>query len=191
LSWREFIASLVHALAWPIALVIVALIFRRQVVALLEAPLKRLKAGPGGVELEYWERAAEQVSENVRVPKEAAPQLLDEEAAAWLTLADSAPGEVVLRTFQAVERELRAIADRSDIVVPTQLPTAALTDLLTTLRLITPESAKAVDGLRELRNVVAHTSDQVTHERAKEYVVLGSAVLYALRNPPAAITADR
>ena len=48
---KQFIASLVSSAAWPLAAFCVALLFRRQLAALLAAPVKRLKAGP--VELEF------------------------------------------------------------------------------------------------------------------------------------------
>jgi hypothetical protein len=48
---KQFIASVVGSLAWPGAVVVIALLFRRQLAALLASPVKRLKAGP--VELEF------------------------------------------------------------------------------------------------------------------------------------------
>lgn len=56
MNWREFVASLVGSVAWPLAAVIALALFRRQVTALLEAPLRRLKAAP--FELS-WQRAVE------------------------------------------------------------------------------------------------------------------------------------
>jgi hypothetical protein len=46
-SWLAFIASVVHSLAWPAAVVIVVLRFRRQIGGLLVEQLTRLKAGLG------------------------------------------------------------------------------------------------------------------------------------------------
>jgi hypothetical protein len=48
---EQFIASLVHALAWPGAVVLLALGFRKQIAKLLAKPVRRLRAGP--VELEF------------------------------------------------------------------------------------------------------------------------------------------
>jgi hypothetical protein len=45
-SWREFVASLVGSLARPLAAVVALAVFRRQVAALLEAPLSRPEGGP-------------------------------------------------------------------------------------------------------------------------------------------------
>jgi uncharacterized phage-associated protein len=51
MSWREFVASLVSSLAWPLSLATIAWLLRRQLAALLDGPVKRWKAGP--VEIEY------------------------------------------------------------------------------------------------------------------------------------------
>jgi hypothetical protein len=50
---KQFIASLVSSLAWPAAVLGIVLLFRKQLADLLTGPLRRLKAGPGGVELEF------------------------------------------------------------------------------------------------------------------------------------------
>ena len=54
MSGREFIASLIESLGWPVAVVALALLFRSKIADLLPSrEVKRLKAGP--FELE-WER---------------------------------------------------------------------------------------------------------------------------------------
>jgi hypothetical protein len=50
-STEQFIASLVQSLAWPAALVLVAVVFRVQLRRLLTGQLRRLKAGP--IEAEF------------------------------------------------------------------------------------------------------------------------------------------
>jgi hypothetical protein len=46
MSGFEFAASLVGSLAWPIVVLTVAVLFRRQLSALLARPFSSLKAGP-------------------------------------------------------------------------------------------------------------------------------------------------
>lgn len=44
MSWLEFFATIIGSLAWPVAAVIVAVLFRKQLRALLGGPPSRLRA---------------------------------------------------------------------------------------------------------------------------------------------------
>ena len=52
MSWREFVASLVDSLAWPVAVVVLVTLLRSQLAALLKSvgPLRWLRVGPAGAE---------------------------------------------------------------------------------------------------------------------------------------------
>jgi hypothetical protein len=53
------------------------------------------------------------------------------------------------------------------------------------LGLIAPETLNAFEGLTVLRNLVAHgRSDEVTEDRARDYLALVDALLYAIRQGP-------
>lgn len=54
-------ASLVRSLAWPIAAVVIIVVLRAPLARALSGPVKRWKAGPSGVEIEYWEQAIDEV----------------------------------------------------------------------------------------------------------------------------------
>jgi hypothetical protein len=55
-----------------------------------------------------------------------------------------------------------------------------------------PVTLNSIDGLAVLRNLAAHgRSDGTSTERARDYVSLADAVLYALRAKAASSTADR
>lgn len=56
MSWKDFISSLVDSLAWPVSVVGLLLVFRRQLRGLLDGPIKRLRVG--AFEVERWEGAA-------------------------------------------------------------------------------------------------------------------------------------
>ena len=52
-------------------------------------------------------------------------------------------------------------------------------------KLLSDETLKAVEGLSVLRNLAAHTvNDTIGAERARDYLALADAVLYALRAKP-------
>jgi hypothetical protein len=67
---KQFIASLVSSAAWPVAVFGVALLFRKQIAAIIAVPVKRLKAGP--VELEF-ERVLPDVQAKLAEEAEEAP----------------------------------------------------------------------------------------------------------------------
>ena len=46
MDWLQFISSLVGSLAWPIAVLTIAIVFRKTLRTALARPLKRVKAGP-------------------------------------------------------------------------------------------------------------------------------------------------
>lgn len=179
---------MVDSLAWPASAVVIVALLRRQLAALLQSPLSRLRAGP--VELE-WVREAEKVGENVAALNVLpAATMEDPETDRLAELADSAPVIAVLQGFALVERELRAIAELAGSLGPvvppgrrTGTPVGSLADILARHELISEETAAAVRGLSTLRNLAAHdtgSGTSVTVERAREYIALVEAVLFAL-----------
>jgi hypothetical protein len=53
------------------------------------------------------------------------------------------------------------------------------------LRVITPETAHAIEGMAVLRNLVAHGREGTTDpQRVREYLALADAVLFSLRDQP-------
>ena len=128
MSWLEFISSMTGALAWPPIVAIVLSSFRKAITRLLP-DLRRLKAGPTGVEME-WERMLEEVREEPETSEairplgpEAAEARMDEEAASTAQAdreADSrrfleeieeqaivSPSAAVLEAYRRLEAVLR------------------------------------------------------------------------------------
>lgn len=98
----------------------------------------------------------------------------------WAMVAEH-PAAAIIEAFSRVEGALHAkMLDSS--------PTTPLIQLVGTAlerKLITDETARAIDGLCIMRNLAAHgRADELTEERAHEYLVLVDAVLYAMGNKP-------
>jgi hypothetical protein len=76
LSWREFISSLAGSLAWPIALCLIAIIFRQQIRHLLTGNhnVKRIKAGL--IKWQYWDQTTSKSIQELSHPR---PESEDEE----------------------------------------------------------------------------------------------------------------
>lgn len=188
MSWREFVASLVSSLAWPLSLATIAWLLRRQLAALLDGPIKRWKAGP--VEIEYWAEETAEVAESVGVldaVKASHTQPADDELAQLAELAERTPVLAVIEGYRLVEREVRRIGMDGNIDGAEDAPLSELVPAEVDAGLVTPETLNAVRGLTALRNLAAHgpaAEATTTVERAREYVVLVQAVLFALSRPP-------
>lgn len=188
MSWREFVASLVSSLAWPLSVATIAWLLRRQLAALLDGPVKRWKAGP--VEIEYWAEETADVAESVDVldaVKASRAEPPDDELARLAELAERTPALAVIQGYRLVEREVRRIGAENDIEGAKNAPLNKLLATEVDAGLITPETLNAVRGLTALRNLAAHgpaPETTTTVERAREYVVLVQAVLFALSRPP-------
>jgi len=179
----EFVASLVGSLAWPAAVVVAVLILRAPLARALSGPVKRWKAGPSGVEVEYhWQETIDETRAELEQSPEAAqllaaPPGLDDDLA---RLVEVSPRAAVMEAFARVERGLRtAVGDDAGkrYVSARQLAQAAKQR-----GNISEETLKSIEGLVVLRNLAAH--DRVADldaPRAMEFVVLADAVLYALR----------
>jgi hypothetical protein len=185
----EFVASLVASLAGPVAVVVLVVVFRPVLAQLAAGGVRRWKAGPAGVEVEYWDRETSEVKASIgqQVPAGEAPLpggSLSEELAEVVTVAPSA---AVLEAFSRIEAELRRIITGAGVVPEEQLSRMSARQLsLLGLEhdLITPESANAIEGLAVMRNLAAHgqANTQLDQTRALEFVHLADAVLFALRS---------
>lgn len=182
-------ASLVGSIAWPASIAVTVLVLRRQIAALVEGPVKRWKAGP--VEVEYWEAKVAAVEHAIVRAEPARSGVgsieLDADIERAVGLADQVPVVAVGNAFALVERRLREIAAQGGEQPPSAMPTLALANALNQRGLITTESESAIRGLTSLRNLAVQDDGRgrsVTPTKAREYVVLVQAVLYALSRPP-------
>jgi hypothetical protein len=177
---KQFVASLVSSLAWPVAVVVILLLFREQLRKLLDTPLKRLKAGPSGVELEF-----DRIISEAAAQVEPLPQLEPARESATADLADVAalsPAAAVLDGFTRVEEKLRTrLRDAGDQRADEQRGAMALTRYAGQKQLISPETVEAIRGLAVLRNLAAHGgATDVTPDRAAEFLALVDAVIFAI-----------
>lgn len=180
----QFIASLVGSLAWPVVVLVVLVIFRKQVRQLASRPMRRLRAGPLEVE---FDRLLSEVEVSVTTPSDAV-QSASSEDVALARLATTSPAAAVMDAHSLVEKELRDIVRTA---VPeagvSRMAIGQLLRLAVDRKAITPETAKAVEGVTVMRNLAAHgRASEITVERAQDYLALVDAVLYALRQRPAA-----
>jgi hypothetical protein len=174
---NQFIASLVSSLAWPAAVVCIAVLFRVQLKTLLTERLRHIKAGP--LEADF-ERLRSEVqaelgqSESTVQPQTDTRDLID--------LAQRVPGAAIVEAHERVERELR-----QTLISAGEKPsdTADVRDLAHRALergLITPVTVNAIEGVTVMRNLAVHgPRREISVKQAEEYVTLVNAVLYAIR----------
>lgn len=186
MSALEFIASLVDSLAWPLVASSAVWLLRRPLARSLSGPLRRWKAGPSGVEFEYWERKVAATREEVsRAQAESGGNELRETPPVLLNtslreLAEASPDTAISEAYRTIERQLRV--KLVDFQAPADLDTVGLALFAEEKGVINQETAKAIQGLSVLRNLAAHDRvGDVTPERAIEFLSLADGVLFALR----------
>lgn len=173
---EQFIASLVHSLAWPSAVVALTIMFRGQLVKLADRPLRRFRAGP--LELEF-DRVLANVEMNVEVASPDAPETTGV-TAELANLARQAPATAILEACSRVEHRLQTML-REESVQPSAVGVVAVARLARARELISAETLGAINGIAVLRNLAAHNqAGGVTVDQALEYLSLVDAILYTL-----------
>jgi hypothetical protein len=185
-SWEAFVASLVQSLAWPAGVLTVVIVLRKPIGVVLGQGVRRLKAGP--VEVEFDQLQAEVREELARSPELAeaqAPALavsLREELA---RLAEASPRAAVLTAYGRIEARLAEVLNSDGVPPSSAMGGRALARLARQHDLISDETLAAVEGLSVLRDLTAHSlGGDIGADRARDYLALADAVLYALRSKP-------
>lgn len=186
MSTLEFIAEMTRALAWPLAAVVVALVFRGQIKALFARAKGGLNVGPVSAS---WDDQVQVVESNLKITSEAVDSTLPTKFVNGMiddlmNVYQQFPEAAIVVAFNRVERSLR---DKLGDEFSKQSLRFNSVKVALERGLITEETARAINGLRNLRNLAAHgLAEDLAAERALDYLVLVDAVLYALDNRPKA-----
>jgi hypothetical protein len=185
MSGLEFTAALVKSLAWPVAIMILAFIFRPSIHRALLQGIRRWKAGPGGIEVEYFETKVEELEQAVAREVFVAQEPINESDASLLNeleeVARISPSAAVGEAYSRVEGALREAAQTAGLDTA-RVVGRRLVDIARRGQLITEETASAVEGMAVLRNLAVHGGvADLDQRRAKEYLALADATLYAIR----------
>jgi hypothetical protein len=188
-DWREFVASLVDSAAWPAAAVATVLLLRSRMGDLLSSsPLRRLKVGPGGAELEWAQVAAEVRADVVASPSPKRPSPFEIDGAADPAdldgLAEREPAKAIEIAHALLLGELRAkVAERKPELLEGDPSPFALVKAADREGVISRADAEALRGMLTLRDLTAHRPHTATVDRAIDFIVMARAVLYALSSP--------
>jgi hypothetical protein len=171
----SFIAEMTKALAWPLAVVIVCLVFRGPISGLLEGVrLRRIGKGE-------WSADFTTAEQEVRAglpsgaPQEAFP---GEIGAETLRLADVSPAAAIGDVWGELEKRVRGAAAKAG-VQRQFLP--EIVRGLTEKHIIRPATADAILGLRNMRNLAVHAPPEgLTSVQANEFINLAGALMWSL-----------
>lgn len=182
----QFIAEIVRALAWPVAVVVLVLLLRESLTKVLSRPgLRQLKAGPSGVEA-VWEETLTEAKVELQSLTAGGIETQLQEPARDARLADleaiveDQPRAAIMEAFTRVEVALRERLHGVAGETPSREGARGLVRRVAEADAISEETVRALDGLIVLRNLAAHGGGEVTPERAVQYLALADSILYVL-----------
>jgi hypothetical protein len=182
-----FIADMTKALAWPVALIVVGVMFRANVGTLLEGMrLRRIRKGEWLADFEAVAREvrAELPGSVQNAPKEGVSDTLNEETD---RLIDIAPAAAISQTWNQLERRVAAAAAQAGI---SQKLLPEVLRSLVEKGMIQSATAGSVLGLRNMRNLAVHAPEErLTARQAREFITMADAVMWSLdqnlkKSPP-------
>ncbi|MEO5716794.1 MAG: hypothetical protein ABIT37_25165 [Luteolibacter sp.] len=178
------IAAVLNAIAWPLAILIIVLIFRKGISRLIS----RLKKGKfGGSEWEF-ETLIKDAESDAPFTASQTPTEIDP---AIIALAETQPRGAVISAWLQIERLVDEVMESRGI--PTSYPNrrSPLTSIreIERAQILTSDYIALFHDLRVLRNEAAHSRDfDPSPESVLRYLQLSSNLMTALRaanqNPP-------
>lgn len=179
MDWLTFTVELAKALAWPVAAVVIALMFRDQLKGLLSR-VRKGKLGPAEFEFEESVRVLKsEAAEVTKTPLQPLPK-------DTLALLATNPRAAIISSWLEVEEALRALLKARN-VAPSALGSPLRTlQSVRELGIIDPVFIEFTDELRQLRNRAAHDSDfSPSPESVADFARLAKELADVYRNAPA------
>lgn len=182
-SVMTFLSSVIGSTAWPVALLILVLLFRKQIATILDN-IKSVKWGDVEAVLE---RDIQEATTTALAIEPAPADIADENKGRFLALiemARSSPTGAIVEAWKDIEEAGRDLAESSGIAMsPVPLrPYFNLQEFLADNKLIPRAEVETFRELRMIRNRAAHfKADQVTVDQARQYVVLADRLVDALK----------
>jgi len=173
MSWMEFLSSLVGSLAWPVAAVIIACLFRSQISGLLDK-VRTITWGDKivdfGQKLDEIENASSEGP-----PPEKAERTSDDRFDRLLAIS---PAAAVIDAWNTVEAILFHIADARGYDIAPPRRTMEVIRAMERDGVISEPTAHTLHELRSLRNAAAHhgmvkPADAFRFKELTEHVIAG------------------
>jgi hypothetical protein len=158
MDWKQFVASLVGSLAWPIVLLIIVTMYREELIKFLKQ-IKKIGAGGVNVELSEQVAAVRDAGKAVEAEQGVQPPEALALNPAIVQLAKSFPEAALVQAFKELEGVLQEIRSR----LPDDKPHRNLTEVVKALaeqKYITQNVVALFQKLQETRNIAAHTKNR-------------------------------
>ena len=184
MSGVEFASVTIGQLAWPVALVVLALILRGPISKLFDtSDVKSVEAGTGGIKLTFertlTEIEGESVSDNLRPGTKADSAASEAFRAEMAAVVPLSPRAAVLESYARLEHQLREALQYVD---ERPLTMSHVTHLAIEQELLDAGDATVFQGLTALRNSIAHDPEAtITAEDAHRYIRLAADTADAIR----------
>lgn len=172
MDWLTFIVELLKATAWPVAAIVIAFLFRRQIRDLLTR-IKKGKIGPAEFE---FEQDVRELAEDLTaaVPIEPVPP-------AEVALASLNPRAAILEVWVKVETVMSRLANSRNVDSRRGRGSLYQARLLYKAGAITNDDMAMFNDLRVLRNQAAHDEDfSPSVDSAIQYVRLAESLISRL-----------
>ena len=190
MDWKSFTAAVVEDVAWPLAVVTILLLFRVELLKLIPQ-LQKLKFKD--LELEFAKQLSAAAAEAglspplsaEEEPTEDRPMLRRGGVDHYVeALAAVSPRAAILESWVAFEvLAQRALEKMVGGPTPRPLQISEVFDLLRKGNVISTAEQRALERLRELRNLVVHGPDvMLTRERTIEYVTVLNKIADRIRD---------
>jgi hypothetical protein len=174
MSASEFIASI----AWPLTVLVIALLFRAPLTHALSSSSGAVSAGPLRLE---WKRQAAAIEADLGLPVSISEGKIGGAAGRLDQVANTDPLGAIVEAFRRVELSLRALLEEQGIEGLDESLGAELGENALTEGLISSETKDAIDGLSAMRNLAIHAGGgEVSPRHAHEFIALTQGVLYAI-----------
>lgn len=169
MSTLAFIAELVKALAWPVATIVIAVIFYKQISALLSR-VRKGRIGPAEFE---FEQGVQELAKQTPVQLQQVPV-----SSPTASLATTNPRAAILQAWVGVESAIQRLAYHRHLPAPSVPPTP-----LSIIRAVERDGALQADDIalfNELRVLRVRATDDVAFspsaESAIKYVQLAQGL---------------
>lgn len=183
MDWLTFIVELFKALTWPVVVVAVVLLLRREIRDLLPF-LKRLKAGP--VEAEF-DREVQEIKSGVETQLPSIPPSVttSPEQQKLLQLAEVNPRSAIIEAWRGIEFAARKLLESRDpsLTLREHQSPIALLKALNRLEVLTRDEVALFNDLRSLRNQAVHQDNFApSYESVLNYIDLAVRLRSAIES---------
>lgn len=176
-DWLTWSASVLGALAWPLAALAIALIFRRHLLALLSR-LDELSWGDKSARFARKLDSLESQAPPLIADSEAGPELaLSGDHSRFLKLLDLSPNAAVLDSWSGIEDAVQGLALEAQLASADAVQAA---HMLEQRGVLPARTVGMIGEMRALRNAAAHNQD-ISVSDALRFRNLAKGVLNEIR----------